>query len=76
MASMALKKVVDHLHSAKFYSVIADETTDSSNGEEVALCLRWVDKMFEAPEEPIGLYAMDLIGARIIVQVIKLRCST
>ena len=34
--------VVDEVKKAKFYSVIADEVTDSANKEELSLALRYI----------------------------------
>lgn len=34
--------IVDEVKRAKFYSVIADEVTDSANKEELSLALRYI----------------------------------
>jgi len=44
MGLSVLRQVVDSIHSAPFYSLMIDETTDVSNKEQVVVCLRWVDK--------------------------------
>ena len=42
---------------------MVDETTDSSNREQVVICLRWVDNSLNAHEELIGLHQVDRIDA-------------
>ena len=44
--------------------------TDSSNKEQVVVCLRWVDDKFEAHEDFVGLHNVDDITAATIVHVI------
>ena len=43
-----LRDVAPSLHSSPFYTVTADETTDSSNREPVAICFRWMDNSLNA----------------------------
>ena len=45
--------------------------TDSSNREQVIVCLRWIDEHFEAREEFIGLQKVDQIDSDTIVAVLK-----
>lgn len=71
MALKVLRDVAASLHSSKFFTIMADETTDVANQEQVVICLRWVDDDFEIHEEFIGLYKVDSIAASTLVQVIK-----
>ena len=50
---------------------MADEVTDSSNREQVVVCLRWVVNSLEPQEDFIGLYKVDSTAADIIVKVLK-----
>lgn len=51
---------------------MADECTDVSNKEQLAICIRWVDsRTLEPNEDMIGLYKIDDIKASTIVHVIK-----
>ena len=50
---------------------MADEVTDSSNKEQLVICLRWVDNHLNPHEEFIGLYSVDRIDAATLVHVIK-----
>ena len=71
MAMNVLRTVMQSFHTSKFFTILVDETTDSSNREQVVICLRWVDDAFEAHEEFIGLYEVDSITASTLVKVIK-----
>ena len=42
MSHNILRKLVDCLHLVLFYSLMVDETTDSSNKEQAVICMRWV----------------------------------
>ena len=47
---------------------IIDEVTDSSNREQVAVCLRWIDEKFD---DFIGLHKVESIGANVLVAALK-----
>lgn len=49
---------------------MVDETTDSSNREQVVVCIRWVDSNFKVHEDFIGLFMVDAIDADTITAVI------
>ena len=50
---------------------MADEVTDLSNKEQVVMCFRRTDEQFEAHEDFVGLYQVDLIVSSNIVKVLK-----
>ena len=49
-----IRDLAASLHTSPFYSIMADETTDSYNREQVVMCFRWVDNSLNAHEEFIG----------------------
>lgn len=61
-----------------YFALEADEVTDSSNKEQVVVCIRWVDDKFEAHEDFVGLHDVDDITAATIVHVVTdtMRCMT
>lgn len=71
MALDILRNIAADLHNASFFTIMADECTDSANKEELVLCFRWVDDHLEVHEEFIGLYQISNISADTIVAVIK-----
>ena len=66
MALDVLRDVAASLHSCPFYTIMANETTDSSNREQVVICFRWVDNSLSAHEEFIGQQQVDRIDAGTI----------
>lgn len=51
-----LRKIVADIAKSRYFSLIADETTDQSHKEQLSICLRYVDSNLEPVEEFIGLY--------------------
>ncbi len=54
-----------------FFTIMCDECTDSSNKEQLVICLRWVDQQLSVHENCIGLYVIPNISANTILNVIK-----
>ena len=71
MALQVLRVIASSFHSTAFYTVMADETTDTSNHEQVVICLRWVSNDFEVHEVFMGLYFVESIKADTLTAVIK-----
>ena len=71
MSQIVLKQTVKSIQQAKFYTLMADETSDSSNKEQLTICLRWVDCKFEPHEEFIGMYEIQNLKADTIFAAIK-----
>ena len=63
--------MLDLSKKAKFFSLMADEVTDSSNKEQVIVCLRSVDENFAPHEDFLGNHAVESIKADILVGVLK-----
>ena len=55
MTQQVLTKVELYLHSAPFYTIMVEETTDISNYEQVVICICWVNNFFEVRKELIIL---------------------
>jgi len=51
-----LLSISSDIQHAKYYSLMADEVTDSSNKEQFVVCLRWIDKDLQAF---IGIHHVD-----------------
>ena len=71
MAHQVLRKIANDLQTSEFFTVMADETTDISNREQVVICLRWVDNSLDVHEEFVGLHMVDSIDASTLVAVTK-----
>lgn len=50
---------------------MADEVTDCSNKEQVAVCFHTVDEDFKSQDSFIGLHVVESIQADVLVRVLK-----
>ena len=71
MAKLVLRQLISEIKSADFVSIMADETTDASNTEQLVICMRWVDGNFETHEDFLGVYALADLQANTITNSIK-----
>ena len=46
--------LVDEIKHANFFTVLADEATDCSNVEQMAIALRFIDNLFKVREQFLG----------------------
>ena len=54
----------------KIFKIMADESADISNEEQLVLCFRWIDDDFEIHEDFIALHPLPNTKADSIVKVI------
>ena len=66
-----LRGIVKDISSARWNSVLADETRDVSNKEQLTVCIRWVDEGFTIHEDFIGLVQVTDTKASTIFVSIK-----
>ena len=71
MSNLVLREMLTEIKSADFYSIMADETSDSSNAEQLVICLRWVDNNLETHEDFVGLYSLSDLRADTMTNAIK-----
>ena len=71
MGHQVLRDVSADLQNSPFVTVMADETTDSSNREQVTLILRRVTQDLQVHEEFLGLYHVTSIDAATLTTAIK-----
>ena len=78
MGLQVLRSVTADLQASPFLTVMADETTDCSNHEQVTLVLRSITQELEVNEEFLGLYQVASIDAAMLTTAIKdvlVRCN-
>ena len=71
MALEILREVIQSVKNANFYSIMADETQDVSNTEQLSFFVRSVGENFEVFEYFIGLHEIENTFANHLVAVIK-----
>ena len=78
MGHSVLRSVLNDVKVARYYAIMADETRDIDNKEQLALCVRWVDEEFVIHEDLIGMVHVEKTDANSLTAAIKdvlLRCS-
>ena len=70
MALQILRDVAANIRNSTFFSIMADETTDKTNREQVVIFLRWMDDNLLPHEDSIGMHKVDKIDAETIKTVI------
>ena len=71
MGVTLLRSIAHNIRQSTFFTVMADEATDSSNKEQVTLTIRWVTVEFDVHEKFLGLYQVDSMDAATLTSVIK-----
>uniref|UniRef100_H2ZVV1 DUF4371 domain-containing protein n=1 Tax=Latimeria chalumnae TaxID=7897 RepID=H2ZVV1_LATCH len=71
MGNALLRSKLHQIQQCRWYAIIADEATDLSKQEQMAICIRWVDKFFEILEDCIGLVQLDATDAQYLTTAVK-----
>ena len=71
MALHVVRQIATSIQQAKYFTVMADEVTDCSNKEQVAICFCTVDDNFQPQESFISLQVVESIQADVLVSVLK-----
>ncbi len=70
MGISLLRNISTELQQSPYLTIMADETTDASNKEQVTLFLRSVSDTLEVNEEFLGLYHVESIDSKNLFTVI------
>ena len=72
MAYKVLRNINSQLHSSSFFTIMADETTDVSNKEQIVIFFRYVNNNdFSVEEEFLGLYCVPSIESDTLASILK-----
>ena len=71
MATHLLHKLLREICSAEWYSIIADETRDTSGAEQLGISIRWVENDYQVHEDLIGLLEVETKDTATLCTVIK-----
>ena len=73
MVLKVVREIADSIRCAPFFTIMADETTDIANKEQVVIVLRWVGGGLSINEKFIRLYAVDSTSIKVLMlkEVIK-----
>ena len=71
MALGMMRQISANIQNATFFTIMADETADVSNKEQLVICIRWVDDCFVIHEDFIGLHPLERTTADQVVTILK-----
>ena len=70
IAHQILRDLIDEMRDS-FYAIICDKCTNISNKEQLTLCFRRVDEIFDIHEDFVGFYELENIKSDTIVSAIR-----
>ena len=71
MTFTMLGDIAKNINDNVFFSIMAGETTESSNNEQLVVCIRWLDNNFDAHGDFIGIHAVENIKSDTFGTVLK-----
>lgn len=71
MAHMILRDIASDIQKARWFSLIVDETTDTSIKEQVSIGLRYVNSEYDVSEDFIGFYEVSKTDSAVLVKTIE-----
>ena len=71
MAFGMMQQIAANIRNATFFTIMADETADVSNKEQLVICIRWVDDSFVIHEDFIGMHPLERTTADQVVAILK-----
>ena len=74
MALRISRDIAKNLQNAVIYTLMADESADVSNKEQLVICIRWVDEDLLVHKDFIGMHPLKGTDADHIVKVLKVSC--
>ena len=66
-----MQRILSKIREATWFAVLADETADISNQEQLSMSIRWVNKTYKVHEDFIGLVHVPNITASVLAIAIK-----
>lgn len=78
MGNELLRQILVKICAATWFAVLADETADITNNEQLSISIRWVNESYDVYEDFIGLVHVPRITSDVITAAIKdvlIRCS-
>lgn len=67
MAKHILQEISLIIQKSTFYSLMADETTDAANKEQLVIVYRWIDDEFGVFEDIVGLHELERTDSQSIL---------
>lgn len=71
MATKVLSEIVQKIKAAMYFSILLDETADTSRTEQISICFRIVSSDFTASEYFMGFYSTTSTKSKTIFDIVK-----
>lgn len=71
MGNTLLRKLFANICEACWFSIIADETRDTSNHKQLAITIWWVNNIYEVQENLIGMVHVPSTTSSTLTAAIK-----
>ena len=71
MGHSVLRSILSNMSSQRWFALLADETRDISNREQLVMCIRWVSDSYEINEDVVGLIQLSDTTAETIHRSLK-----
>lgn len=69
-ALAVLKSISERMQRSPFFTIMADESADISNQEQVVICIRWIDSDLHIHEDFVGMKPVARCTSDEIVNVL------
>ena len=71
MAPGMMRQISANIQNATFFTIMADETAEVSNKEQLVICIRRVDDFFVIHEDFIEMHPLERTNADQVVAILK-----
>ena len=71
MGNKLLRTLLEDIRESCWFSILADETRDISNEEQLVIIIRWVNKIYEVQEDLIGMIHVPSTTSSTLTAAIK-----
>ena len=72
-----VRSILNKIHDLNFFAILADETRDVHNKEQLTTCIPWMDDQLDIHEDFVGLVHVEQTDAKSLYLAIKyvhIRC--
>ena len=71
MGNQLFRTLLEDIREAGYFSIMAGETRNLSNIQQLVICIRWVDQKLCVHEDPLGFVSLPSTDAKSITDAIK-----
>ena len=72
MGQDMLRGIIVKIREAGYFGLMAGETRDISNKEQLVICCHWVHESYNVHEDPLGIFQISTCTANSIISHLKM----